>query len=75
MWSRLWEKHEKSAAKYRKIVCEDIIRIKNSSSTNHMMRIIGGVKTKNQSGKGADFVQILHGFCAGKSSSMASIAG
>ena len=54
-----------------KLFVKTFIRIKKSSSTNHMIRIIGGVKTKNQTVKG----RVLHGFCAEKSNSMASIAG
>ena len=61
MQSRLQQKHEKSAAKYRKIVCEDFIRIKKSLSTNHMIRIISGVKTKSRLVRG----WVLHGFCVG----------
>ena len=57
--SRLRKKHEKSAAKYGKIVHEDFYQNKKSSSTNHMIRIIGGVKTKNQTVKGAGFARIL----------------
>ena len=68
MGSRLWKEHEKSTAKYGKIVCEDFYQNKKSLSTNHMIRIIGGVKTKNQTVKG----QVLCGFCAGKSNSMPS---
>ena len=71
MGSRLWKEHEKSTAKYGKIVCKDCYQNKKSLSTNHMIRIICGVKIKNQSGKG----QTLHRFCPGESNSMASIAG
>ena len=70
MQRRLRKRHEKSAAKYGKIGCEDFIRIKKSLSTNHMIRIIGGVKTKTRLVRG----RVLGEFCTGKLNSMPRIA-
>ena len=61
MQSRLWKKHEKSAAMYGKIVCKDCYQNKKSLSTNHMIRIIGGVKTKTRLVRG----WVLCRFCMG----------
>ena len=56
--SWVWKKHEKSAAKYRKIVCEDMIRIKifkyQPYDKNHRWS-----ENKDQTGNGAGFAWVL----------------